>query len=81
MAVTSDIRRRRAWRDRFHDAFLTSLNRRSDVETVLWAVAAGKRGPIEADEARALAIKLGVPKEWIERRDADMAAARQAGGS
>jgi len=39
------------------------LNRRVDVERVLWDVASGRRSPIESDEARKLALKLGVPNE------------------
>lgn len=38
-----------------------SLNRRAEVETVLWNVAAGKRPMLTQDECRKLALKLGVP--------------------
>lgn len=48
----------------FWDAAVDFLNRRVAVENVLWAVSAGKRGPIEATEAKDLAIRLGVPKEY-----------------
>lgn len=60
--------RRRSWRDKFHDLFLSSLDRRVEVENLLWSVAAGKRGPVEAAEARQLATKLGVPTEWLDVR-------------
>jgi len=40
------------------------LNRCVDVESVLWAVASKKRGPLTPDECRELALKLGVPDEF-----------------
>lgn len=45
----------------FWDAAVDFMNRRVSVENTLWLVASGKRGPIEAEEAKQLAIKLGVP--------------------
>lgn len=45
----------------FWDAAVDFMNRRVKVEDTLLAVAAGKRGPIEAEEAKALAVRLGVP--------------------
>lgn len=53
-------------KDQFLHLFSVSLNRRVEVEGILWDVASGTRGPIEADEARSLAIKLGVPSEWLD---------------
>ena len=47
----------------FWNAAVDFMNRRVAVENVLWAVSAGKRGPIEAAEAKDLAIRLGVPTE------------------
>ena len=44
----------------YHDR----LNRSVDVEIVLLSVATGKRGPLTAEECRALAMKLGVPDEF-----------------
>ena len=38
-----------------------SLNRRVSVERYLWGVVEGKNPPIDADKARELALKLGVP--------------------
>lgn len=43
------------------------LNRRTEVEIALRDVAAGKRGPIEPDEARRLANLLTVPAEFGSR--------------
>ena len=40
------------------------LNRIADVESTLWLVVAGKRGPLTCDECRQLALKLGVPDEF-----------------
>jgi hypothetical protein len=45
-----------------------SLNRRAEVETVLWNVAAGKRPMLTQDECRKLALKLGVPSAYQGRR-------------
>lgn len=39
------------------------LNRRTEVEHELRAFAAGKRGPISQDEARALANRLSIPTD------------------
>ncbi|WP_336801693.1 hypothetical protein [Kaistia sp. MMO-174] len=47
----------------FWNAAVDFLNRRVKVEDTLLAVAAGKRGPIEAEEAKALAVRLGVPTQ------------------
>jgi hypothetical protein len=41
-----------------------SLNRRAEVESVLWNVAAGKRPTLTQDECRNLALKLGVPSAY-----------------
>ena len=48
----------------FWDAAVDFMNRRVSVENTLWLVASGKRGPIEAEEAKKLAVKLGVPSEY-----------------
>lgn len=40
------------------------LNRSVDVESVLWSVSKGRRGPLTADECHQLAMKLGVPDEF-----------------
>lgn len=42
-------------------SYAASLNRRVDVENVLFAVAAGKRPMLSREECRALALKLGTP--------------------
>ena len=42
-------------------SYADRLNRSSEVESVLLAVATGKRGPLTPDECRTLAYKLGVP--------------------
>jgi hypothetical protein len=47
----------------YHD-YHNRLNRSVDVETALWSVASGKRGPLNPDECRQLALKLGVPDEF-----------------
>ncbi|WP_336801783.1 hypothetical protein [Kaistia sp. MMO-174] len=47
----------------FWDASVDFMNRRVKVEDTLLAVAAGKRGPIEAAEAKELAVRLGVPTQ------------------
>lgn len=39
-----------------------ALNRRVDVENVLFNVAAGKRPMLTPEECRALALKLGTPR-------------------
>lgn len=38
-----------------------ALQRRVSVERYLWQVVEGKKPPVDADKARELAIKLGVP--------------------
>lgn len=43
------------------------LNRRAEVEEVLFEVARGKRAPLSADECRKLAIKLGVESKREEK--------------
>lgn len=50
------------WNLRFLRNAAKSLNRRVDVENVLFAVAAGKRPLLTRDECRDLAYKLGTPK-------------------
>ena len=45
-----------------------SLNRRAEVENVLWNFAAGKRKMLTQDDCRKLALKLGVPSAYQGRR-------------
>jgi len=40
------------------------LNRRVEVENILFSVAAGKREPLTVQQHRILALKLGTPVEW-----------------
>lgn len=47
-----------------------SLNRRAEVEQVLFDCAQGKRALPTREECHALATKLGVPEEWLAERDA-----------
>jgi hypothetical protein len=47
---------------RFAKSWAKQLNRRVEVENVLFAVAAGKRDLLSRDECRALAYKLGNPQ-------------------
>jgi len=54
----------RAWMRSYE----TSLNRRAAVEEVLFNVANGKRGPLTRDECRDLALKLGVPDDFMQPR-------------
>jgi hypothetical protein len=53
--------RRWCWTLRYLRTAAASLNRRVDVENVLFAVAAGKRPTLTRDECRDLAMKLGTP--------------------
>lgn len=46
------------------------LNRSVEVESALWAVASGKRGPLTPDECRKLALKLGVPDCYRSKANA-----------
>lgn len=50
----------------FWDAAVDFMNRRVKVEDELAGVASGKRGPIEAAEAKALTFRLGVPTQSKE---------------
>ena len=54
--------RRWYWTFRYLRTAVRGLNRRVDVENVLFAVAAGKRPLLTRDECRDLAVKLGTPK-------------------
>ncbi len=45
-----------------------SLNRRAEVEQELFDVANGKRPALTPERCRELAMKLGVPAEWLQRR-------------
>jgi len=47
------------WKLRYLRTAARGLNRRVDVENVLFSVAAGKRPMLTRDECRALAVKLG----------------------
>jgi hypothetical protein len=47
------------WKLRYLRTTARGLNRRVDVENVLFNVAAGKRPMLTRDECRALAVKLG----------------------
>lgn len=47
----------------FHN-YAKDLNKRAEVESVLWSVAAGKREALTKDECRQLALKLGVPDSY-----------------
>lgn len=47
-----------------HRDYHNRLNRCSEVETTLWAVAAGRRALLTPEECRKLALKLGTPKEF-----------------
>lgn len=79
--LEADIVRLRKVDDERHARIAADINRRVDVETELLRFAAGKRGPIEPEEARRLALKLGVP-EWFNEMVAERAkpAERQGRG-
>lgn len=49
------------WKLRYLRTVAEGLNRRVEVEQVLFDVAAGKRPMLTRDECRALAMKLGAP--------------------
>jgi hypothetical protein len=57
------VTRLQRWRFaiRFLWSAARSLNRRAEVEQVLFDVAAGKRPMLTREECRALALKLGTP--------------------
>ena len=59
--LRDNLRELRAEMDRRHEEYSKALNRRTDVETVLLSVAAGKREPLTPEECRTLAQKLGNP--------------------
>ena len=53
--------RRWSWTLRYLRAAAAGLNRRVEVENVLFNVAAGKRPMLTREECRTLALKLGAP--------------------
>lgn len=74
LELEAEIARLRRIDDERHARIAADINRRVDVETELLRFAAGKRGPIEPEEARRLALKLGVP-EWFNEMVAEKAGA------
>lgn len=51
--------------------YAAHLNRRVEVENILFAVAAGKRAAPSPQECRELAIHLGVPGHKLKERQLD----------
>lgn len=66
--------------DERHDAWCKANNRRVAVEEELLRFAAGKRGPIDKEEAQRLALKLGVP-EWFNEMVAQRTTAAPGDGT
>ena len=47
------------------------MNRRAAVEIRLWDAVSGKKPPPDAEECRALALKLGVPEAYRQKPSRD----------
>lgn len=70
--LEAEIARLKQIDDERHERVCQMIGRRVSVEDALLQLAAGKRGPIEPEEARELALKLGVPG-WFNEMLAERA--------